>query len=95
MPYSAEADAAIPVGTIIPGLIITGPYIGDRADVTGGVHWEDGYWTLETRRKIATGSKFDISFEAGEPIYMWVSVFDHTQIRHTRHQRPVRIVFEE
>ena len=95
VPYSAEADAAIPVGTIIPGLIITGPFIGDRADVTGGAHWGDGYWTLETRRKIATGSKFDISFEGGEPIYMWVSVFDHNQIRHTRHQRPVRIVLDE
>ena len=34
-------------------------------------------------------------FEGGEPIYMWVSVFDHNQIRHTRHQRPVRIVLDE
>jgi len=25
-------------------------------------------------------------------IYMWVNVFDHTQIRHTRHARPVRVV---
>ena len=95
IPYSAEADAAIPVGTIIPGLIITGRYEGDRADVTGGVPWEDGYWTLETKRKIVSDSKHDVSFDGREPLYMWVSVFDHTQIRHTRHQRPVRLVIGE
>ncbi|HMB48440.1 MAG TPA: ethylbenzene dehydrogenase-related protein [Afifellaceae bacterium] len=92
IPYSAEADAAIPVGTIIPGLIIVGKYIGDRADVTGGVRWEDGYWTLETKRKLVSDSKYDVSFDGSEPLYVWVSVFDHTQIRHTRHQRPVRLL---
>lgn len=95
VPYSAEADAAIPVGTVIPGLLITGRYEGDRADVTGGVRWEDGYWTMETKRKIVSDSKYDVSFDGREPLYMWVSVFDHTQIRHTRHQRPVRLVIGE
>jgi hypothetical protein len=38
-----------------------------------------------------TGSKFDLPFAAGEPVYMWVSVFDHTQTRHTRHMRPVEL----
>jgi hypothetical protein len=28
------------------------------------------------------------------PLRLGVNVFDHTQIRHTRHQRPVRIVTE-
>ncbi len=94
IPYSPEADARIPVGTVIPGLLITGRYEGDRADVTGGARWADGYWTLETKRKLKSDSKFDVSFGPGEPTYMWVNVFDHTQIRHTRHQRPVRLDFQ-
>src|SRR5580704_7480626 len=34
VPYSAEADAKIPVGTIIPGVLIIGDYEGPRAAVT-------------------------------------------------------------
>ena len=94
IPYSPEADAKIPVDTVIPGLLITGKYEGDRADVTGGARWAEGYWTLETKRKLKSDSKFDVSFGTGEPLYMWVTVFDHTQIRHTRHQRPVRLDFK-
>lgn len=92
VPYSAEADAAIPVGTVIPNIIIAGDYEGDRADIVGAARWEDGYWTLEATRRLKTGSRYDVDFLPGEPLYMWVSVFDHTQIRHTRHARPVRII---
>ena len=28
-------------------------------------------------------------------LYIWVAVFDHTQTRHTRHPRPVRLVVQE
>ncbi len=92
VPYSPEADAAIPVGTVIPGIIIAGKYEGDRADIVGAARWQDGYWTLEASRRLKTGSLYDADFLPGEPLYMWVSVFDHTQIRHTRHARPVRIM---
>ena len=91
VPYSSEADAAIPIGTVIPGIIIAGNYEGDRADIVGAARWQDGYWTLEASRRLETGSQFDVDFNSGEPLYMWVSVFDHTQIRHTRHARPVRV----
>ena len=91
IPYSPEADARIPVGTVIPGLLITGKYEGDRADVTGGARWDNGFWSLETKRRLVSDSKFDVSFGTGAALYMWVSVFDHTQVRHTRHQRPVRL----
>jgi len=37
-----------------------------------------------------TGSKYDQPFVPGR-----VAVFDHTQTRHTRHPRPVRITVEE
>lgn len=92
VPYSAEADARIPVGTVMPSTLIAGDYSGDRAEVSGVARWKDGWWTLETRRKLKTGSKYDLDFNPGEPLYIWVSVFDHTQTRHTRHVRGIRLV---
>ena len=91
-PYSPELDARIPLGTIIPGVIIPFDNTDDRGHVHGGAKWKDGHWTLETVRALDTGSKFDIPFVVGKDLFMWVSVFDHTQTRHTRHMRPVRIV---
>jgi cytochrome b subunit of formate dehydrogenase len=93
-PYSKEADALIPVGTVMPGVIISGKYEGDRANILGGSRWKDGYWTLETSRDLKTDSKFDKNFLAGKELYMWVAAFDHVQTRHTRHVRPVRIVVQ-
>jgi cytochrome b subunit of formate dehydrogenase len=95
VPYSAERDAEIPVGTIIPGVLISGDYTGDRADVAGSAHWADGYWILVTSRALKTDSKYDQDFVPGSDLYMWVSVFDHTQTRHTRHARPIRVVTQE
>jgi hypothetical protein len=89
IPYSREADDKIPVGTVIPGVLIQGAYAGDRADIVGASVWRDGYWTLETSRVLDTGSKYDVGFAKGNKIFMYVSVFDHTQTRHTRHMRPV------
>jgi cytochrome b subunit of formate dehydrogenase len=94
-PYTKEADAKIPVGTVMPGVLIAGQYEGDRGDLLGGSRWKDGYWTLEIARKMKTGSKYDKDFVAGKPIYMWVAAFDHVQTRHTRHPRPVRVVTQE
>lgn len=95
VPYSAEEDAKIPVGTIIPAVLITGKHEGDRYDVKGAAHWADGHWTMIASRDLKTGSKYDQDFVPGRDLYMWVAVFDHTQTRHTRHPRPVRIVTQE
>jgi cytochrome b561 len=91
VPYSAEEDAKVPVGTILPGVLIIGDYTGDRAQVRGTAHWQDGHWTLIASRDLRTGSKYDQDFVPGRELYMWVAVFDHTQTRHTRHPRPVRV----
>ena len=88
-PYSEEQDARIPRGAIIPGLLISGKYTGDRADVRGAAKWASGRWTLEVVRKLNTGSKYDTPIATGS--YMRVAVFDHTQSRHTRHIRPIRL----
>jgi Ethylbenzene dehydrogenase/Prokaryotic cytochrome b561 len=89
MPYSAKADAAIPVGTVIPSIVYDTPFTGDRGDVSAHAQWKDGWWTLEASRVLDTGSKFDQPI--GNDTYMWVSVFDHNQVRHTRHMQPLRL----
>ncbi len=88
-PYAAEADARIPVGTVMPSVVADRPFEGDRGDVAAHATWKDGWWTLETSRLLDTGSKFDQPIANG--IYLWVSVFDHSQVRHTRHVRPLQI----
>lgn len=91
VPYSPEKDAEIPVGTVIPGVLIQGEYSGSRADLLGGSKWQDGYWTLEVIRDMDTGHAQDLAMEDG--LFVWLAVFDHNQTRHTRHSRPVRLSF--
>ena len=88
-PYSPEADAAIPVGTVIPSVVYNVSFAGDRGNVSANAQWKDGWWTLEASRLLDTGSKFDQPLVTGN--YMWVSVFDHNQVRHTRHVQPLQI----
>jgi hypothetical protein len=89
VPYTPALDARIPVGTVIPSVVYDKPFEGDRGDVTVYARWKDGWWTLEAKRALDTGSRFDQPIEDG--MYMWFAVFDHNQVRHTRHIRPVRI----
>jgi hypothetical protein len=90
VPYDASIDATIPVGTVIPSILITGAYSGSRADVRGAAKWQDGHWSLEVVRKLRTeDTVHDLPMESG--LFMWVAVFDRTQTRHTRHVRPVEL----
>ncbi|MGP1397082.1 MAG: ethylbenzene dehydrogenase-related protein [Inquilinaceae bacterium] len=95
--YTPELDAAIPVGAIVPGVLIKGQATieGDRGDVHTAAEWRDGWWTLETRRRLDTGSPNDVAIAAGIPVYLWVSVFDASQTRHSRHMRPLRLMMAE
>ena len=88
-PYSREHDSRIPTGTIIPGVLISGTYGGDRAHIRGRAKWASGRWSLELVRRLDTGSKYDTPIATGA--YMRVAVFDHTQSRHTRFIRPIRL----
>jgi hypothetical protein len=90
--YSPELDARIPIGTVIPGVIISGSFSGDRADVRCAARWAAGRWALEVTRRLDTHSKYDVAIRTG--IYMRVAAFDHSQIRHTRHVRPIRLEVE-
>ena len=89
VPYSQAADAAIPVGTVLPSVVYDKPFEGDRGDVSAHARWKDGWWTLEASRKLDTGSKYDQPIVQG--MFMWVAVFDHNQVRHTRHVQPLKL----
>ena len=90
-PYSAVLDAEIPVGTMIPGSLILVDDIDRRADVIGMARWAAGHWTLEVARKLAAEAP-DVPISTGT--YLRVAVFDHSQIYHTRHIRPIRLELE-
>jgi len=92
VPYTSDLDARIPIGTVIPGVIIGGEYSGDRADVRCAARWATGHWALEVKRRLETTSQFDVPIRSG--VFMRVAAFDHSQIRHTRHVRPIRIEVE-
>lgn len=91
VPYSPELDT-LPVGAVIPSVLIDRPFEGDRGDISARGTWQDGWWRLEVSRDLDTGSTFDLPI--GDDVYLWVSVFDHTQTRHSRHLHPVRLVME-
>ena len=91
-PYSPEQDARTPIGTVVPGVIIAGEFSGDRADVRCAARWASGHWALEVARRLETQSKYDVPLRTG--VFMRVAAFDHSQIRHTRHVRPIRVEVE-
>lgn len=92
LPYAQEVDRLIPIGTVIPGVIISGDFSGDRADVRCAARWASGHWALEVARRLDTKSQFDVPIKSG--VFMRVAAFDHSQIRHTRHVRPIRLEVE-
>jgi hypothetical protein len=92
VPYSPERDRLIPDGTVMPGVFISGEYSGDRADVRCAARWAAGRWALEVTRRLDTGSPYDLPIKTGT--FMRVAAFDHAQIRHTRHVRPIRLEVE-
>ncbi len=89
VPYTAEADAFIPVGTVLASVVYDKPFEGDRGDVSAHAQWKNGWWTLEVSRALVTQSKFDVPLATGN--FMWVGAFDHNQVRHTRHVLPLKI----
>jgi hypothetical protein len=88
-PYSAELDARIPVGAVIPGVIMAGEFSGERASVRCAARWQSGRWALEAARRLDSKSPFQVAIGTGT--YLRVAAFDHAQVRHTRHVRPIRL----
>jgi len=92
IPYTKKADT-YPVGAIIPNMVLE-PFTGDRADVRAKAAWKDGRWTLEARRVLDTGSRYDVAFVPGEPVYITVATYNRTQTRHGEHITPVRVMLQ-
>jgi cytochrome b subunit of formate dehydrogenase len=91
VPYSPELDT-YPVGTVMPSVLVDGPFGGDRGDVKAVGRWANGRWRMEVSRRLDTGSKFDVPIVAGVPVYMSLAVFDHSQTRHSQNLRPVQLL---
>jgi ethylbenzene dehydrogenase/cytochrome b561-like protein len=89
VPYSTERDRSIPEGALIPGVVISGEYSGNRAAVECAGHWAAGRWALEVTRRLDVAGPYDVPIQTGT--FMRVAAFDHTQIQHTRHVRPIRL----
>jgi cytochrome b561 len=91
-PYSSGADAAIPVGAVIPGVIKRDQCANDPAAIVASARWAAGRWTLEMARRLDTQSPFDVAIATDT--YMRVAAFDHSQSRHTRSVRPIKLEVE-
>ena len=63
-PYTKEAADRLPEGTRVPGIVIA-PLKGDRGDIKSSSQYRNGKWTLFLRRKLNTGSKYDVTFVPG------------------------------
>ncbi|MFV8783453.1 ethylbenzene dehydrogenase-related protein [Microbulbifer sp. SA54] len=88
-----EAEDNLPVGSVIPSVIYrSNRFEGDRADVRAAGRWRDGYWSLELARTLDTGSPLDVAIRDG--VCLWVAAFDHAQVAHTRHSRPIKLQLE-
>ena len=92
--YTEELAAKIPVGTLIPGVVVS-PFEGDRGDVHCISSFSDGHHTLWMRRKLDTNSKDDVKFIPGESVAFAASAFDHAAKRHAYHMTTYRLRLEK
>lgn len=93
IPYSEEMDT-YSVGTLLPNILIE-PFQGDRGDIRAKGAWRQGWWTLEARRVLDTGSEYDVAITLDKPVYISVAPFNRTQTRHGEHIRPVKLVLQK
>ena len=89
VPYSKYGDDALPLGTIVPSVLMLDGVKSGRTSIRGVARWAAGRWTLELARRIDTGSPYDLPIKTGT--LMWVAAFDHSETRHTRHLRPLQL----
>ncbi len=93
VPYSDDIDRVIPVGAVIPSILLTPGMAKDPdTSVTGSARWASGRWSLELKRRLDTGSPKDVVIKTGS--LMWVAAFDHAETWHTYHIRPLELEVE-
>jgi hypothetical protein len=75
----ASFPGGIPDGTIVPGRILDeSKAVGDVADPKVKGVFKDGYWTLEIKRALKTGSDKDVQFDPAGKYNFAVAVFDNS-----------------
>lgn len=85
---------ALPVGSIIPG-IVKSEIVGDRGQISAGWVWADGVWTLEFGRALDTASEYDVQFtDLAASYYFGVAVFENAQVRHATQTGASFLVFK-
>jgi len=50
------------LNAVIPNLVLQVPS-GDQADIRSAMTWEKGYWSVEFKRNLVTGSDYDVQFD--------------------------------
>jgi hypothetical protein len=91
----AAALEAMPVGTLLPG-IIKSEIVGDRGQIAAGWVWADGVWTIEFGRALVTGSETDVQFDdvAGGSYSFGLAIFENAQVRHAFQSGAAMLVFQ-
>jgi Ethylbenzene dehydrogenase/Carbohydrate family 9 binding domain-like len=80
-------------GDRLAGIIIE-KIEGDRGDVLAGAVHDGRGWTLEVKRRLTTGSKFDVQFDdLAKPYLFSPAVFDSVQVRHAISAEVYRMTF--
>jgi hypothetical protein len=75
----ASFTGAIAEGTMVPGRILdASKAVGDVADPKVKGVFRDGYWTLEIKRALKTGSDKDVQFDPANTYRFGVAVFDNS-----------------
>jgi hypothetical protein len=92
--YTAERAAEIPPGVIVPGIVASAA-AGDRGEIACCSRHEAGRWRLYIRRKLDTGSDYDVRFTPGRPHPFGCTAFDHTSKRHAYSMSVFRLVLKE
>lgn len=90
-PYNAQHDD-FAIGSVLPSVLLKSKRVGDRGDVSAHGYWQNGYWHLEIKRALQTHSPYDVALT--DQTYLWCAVFDHSQTRHSRHLRPIKLKFD-
>jgi hypothetical protein len=91
-PFSDELNEKVPVGTVIPSVLLAPNEAERSTDVIGAARWAGGRWSLEVKRRLDTGGAFDVAIKTGA--LMWVAAFDHAETWHTYHVRPLELEVE-
>ena len=87
-------DSTYKAGDEVPGIIVA-PFTGDRGDLPTTMVWKDGAWTIVIKRKLVTGSEFDVQFDDLKKAYAFgVAVFYNAQVRHAFMPGVLKLVFE-